>query len=72
MVLKLNQGVRLCYVDFWIVINEEYDGDGTKDDNLKFFLIKLRQYKEFGECNHKEFKWYNENENLFKPFENHW
>jgi hypothetical protein len=29
------------YVDFWIVINDEYDGDGTKDDNIKFFLIKL-------------------------------
>ncbi len=41
MVLKLNQGVRLCYVDFWIIINDEYDGDGTKDDNIKFFLIKL-------------------------------
>ncbi len=72
MVLKLNPGVGLCYVDFWIVINDEYDKDGMKNDNLKLFLIKLGQYKEFGGCNHKEFKWYNENENLSKHFENHW
>jgi hypothetical protein len=56
MVLKLNPGVGLCYVDFWIVINDEYDKDGMKNDNLKLFLIKLGQYKEFGGCNHKEFK----------------
>ncbi len=63
--------ITLCW--FFIAINYEYDGDGTKDDNLKFFLIKIRQYKEFGECNHREFKWYNENEicsNLLKTIDN--